>query len=139
MFGEPVAVLHERHTDRRTRPSLNELLTTLDYVSSCYSKVHIVLDGLDKCSDSDGTRSKLLAKLRSLQTKNDISLMATSRFVPKVVQFFKGFPMLEIQATDADVKQFVAGQINRLPHCVQRNISLQVEIQDRIVQAVDGI
>jgi hypothetical protein len=65
--------------------------------------------------------------------------MATSRFVPKVVQFFEGFPILEIRATDADVKQFVAGQMNRLPHCVQRNIGLQVEIQDRIVQAVDGM
>ena len=139
LFGEPVAALHKQHANRRTRPSLNELLTALDSVSSCYSKVYIVLDGLDECSDSDGTRSKLLAKFRSLQINTDISLMATSRFVPKVMQFFEGFPVLEIRAADADVKQFVAGQMNRLPHCVQRNIGLQVEIQYRIVQAVDGM
>jgi AAA domain len=139
LFGGPVAALYEQHADRRTRPSLDELLTALNSVSNCYSKVYIVLDGLDECSDSDGTRSELLAKLRSLQIKTDISLMATSRFAPKVVQFFEGFSMLEIRASDADVKQFVAGQMNRLPHCVQRNIDLQVEIQDRIVQAVDGM
>ena len=139
LFGEPVTALHKQHADRRTRPSLGELLAALNSVSSCYSKVYIILDGLDECSDSDGTCSELLAKLRSLQTKTDISLMATSRFMPKVIQFFEGFPMLEIQATNADVKQFVAGQMNRLPHCVQRNIDLQVEIQDRIVQAVDGM
>lgn len=139
LFGGPVAALHERHADRRTRPSLDELLTALNSVGSCYYKVYIVLDGLDECSDSDGTCSKLLAKLRSSQTKTDISLMATSRFMPKVVQFFEGFPMLEIRASDADVKQFVAGQMNRLPHCVHRNTSLQGEIQDRIVQAVDGM
>jgi len=138
-FGGPVAALYERHADRRTRPSLDELLTALNSVSSCYSKVYIVLDGLDECLDSDGTRSELLAKLRSLQTKIDISLMATSRFVPKVVQFFEGFPMLEIRASDADVKQFVAGQMSQLPNCVRRNIDLQVEIQDWIVQAVDGM
>jgi hypothetical protein len=47
--------------------------------------------------------------------------------------------MLEIRASDADVKQFVAGQMNSLPNYVRRNINLQVEIQDRIVQAVDGM
>jgi hypothetical protein len=65
--------------------------------------------------------------------------MATSRFVPMIVQSFEGFPVLEIRANDADIKQFVAGQMNRLPSCVQRNIDLQLEIQDRVAQAVDGM
>jgi Cdc6-like AAA superfamily ATPase len=139
MFGEPVAALYKRHADRRTRPSLDEILTALNSVINCYSKVYIILDGLDECTDSNGTRSEFLANLHSLQTKTGTSLMATSRFVPRIAQSFKGFPVLEIRAKDADVKQFVAGQMNRLPNCVQRNIDLQLEIQDRIVQAVDGM
>ena len=54
LLGESVTALHKRHADRRTRPSLDELLTTLDSISSCYSKIYIVLDGLDECSNSDG-------------------------------------------------------------------------------------
>ena len=131
--------LYKQHADRRSRPSLDEIISTLNSIISCYSKVYIVLDGLDECADKDGTRSELIAKLRSLQSGADINLMVTSRFVSRVEQSFKGFPMLEIRASDADVKQFVAGQMNRLPNYVRHNIDIQVEIQDRIVQAVDGM
>ena len=139
LFGEPVMALYKQHADRRSRPSLDEIISTLNSIISCYSKVYIVLDGLDECADKDGTRSELIAKLRSLQSRADINLMVTSRFVSRVEQSFKGFPMLEIRASDADVKQFVAGQMNRLPNYVRHNIDIQVEIQDRIVQAVDGM
>jgi len=131
--------LYKKHADRRSRPSLDEIITTLNSVVSYYSKVYIVLDGLDECADKDGTRSELITGLRSLQSRTNTNLMVTSRFITRVEQSFKGFPMLEIRASDADVKQFVAGQIYRLPNYIRRNIDLQVEIQDRIVQAVDGI
>ena len=139
LYGEPVATLHKRHANRRTRPSLDEICTALNSVINNYSKAYIIIDALDECTDSDGTRRELLTKLRHLQAKTDISLMATSRFVARIEQSFKGFPMLEIRASDADVTQFIAGHIHRLPKCVQRDPELQAEIQDRIVQAVDGM
>ncbi|OCK75533.1 ankyrin, partial [Lepidopterella palustris CBS 459.81] len=139
LFGEPLVTLYKQHSDRRTRPSLNEILSALLSVISNYSRVYIVIDALDECADTDGTRSKLLAELFGLRTKTDTSLMATSRFVPKVVQYFEGFPTLEIRASDDDVKQFVVGQMHRLPNCIRSNNELQTEIQDRIVRAVDGM
>jgi hypothetical protein len=139
LYGEPVATLHKRHADRRTRPSLDEICTALNSVLKNYSKAYIIIDALDECTDSNGTRSELLTILRNLQAKTNISLMATSRFVARIEQSFQGFPMLEIRASDADVTRFVAGHIHRLPKCVQRDPELQVETQDRIVQAVDGM
>jgi len=139
LYGEPVATLHNRHANRRARPSLDEIRTALNSVISNYSKVYIIIDALDECTDNDGTRTELLTILRSLQTKTNTSLMATSRFVARIEQSFQGFTRLEIRASDAGVKRFVAGQMHRLPKCVRRDPELQTEIQDGIVLAVNGM
>ncbi|RDL36103.1 Uncharacterized protein BP5553_06715 [Venustampulla echinocandica] len=140
LYGESLTALHTLHVNRRTRPSLDEICTTLNSVLKNYSKAYIIIDALDECTDSDGTRSKLLTVLRSsLQTKTDTRLMVTSRFVSRIEQSFQGSPMLEIRASEADVKRFVTGQLHRLPMCVQRDPELQAEIQDGIVMAVTGI
>ncbi|KFZ16979.1 hypothetical protein V502_04810, partial [Pseudogymnoascus sp. VKM F-4520 (FW-2644)] len=139
LYGEPVASLYKRHANRRTHPSLDEIRTALNYVLNNYSKSYIIIDALDECTDSDGTRSELLTILKNLQATTDISLMATSRFDARIEQSFQGSTMLEIRASDADVTRFVAGHIRRLPKCVRRDPELQAEIQDGIVQAVDGM
>lgn len=139
LYGEPVTSLHALHVDRRTRPSLNEICTALNSVLNNYSKTYIIIDALDECTDSDGTRSELLAVLRNLQAKTDTRLMVTSRFVSKIEQSFEESPMLEIRASEADVKRYVVGQLHRLPMCVQRDPELQTETQDGIVLAVDGM
>ncbi|OBT85043.1 hypothetical protein VE02_07148 [Pseudogymnoascus sp. 03VT05] len=139
LYGESVSTLYRLHTDRRTRPSLDEICTALDSVLNNYSKAYIVIDALDECSDGDGTRSELLTILRRLQAKTDTRLMVTSRFVSRIEQSFEGSLMLEIRASEADVKRYVTGQLHRLPMCIQRDPELQGETQDGIVLAVDGM
>jgi hypothetical protein len=138
-IADPVTRLYDLHTARKTRPSLEEIFGALQSVLTSYSTVYVIIDALDECTDKDGTRSQLLAKLRDLQQKTDLRLMGTSRFIPDIVREFNGMPILEIRASDADVKQFVAGQIYRLPKCIQRDNKLQGSVQDKIVEAVDGM
>ena len=135
--AEPVASLYDRHADRGTRPSLEEILNALQAVVSNYSKVYVVVDALDECLNHD--RTQLLAMLRNLQSKGNLSLMATSRFIPEVVQNFNLSPMLEVRASASDVKRFVAGQIYLFSGFVQRDSKLQNAIQDGISTAVDGM
>jgi hypothetical protein len=97
----------------------------------------VVVDALDECLNHD--RTQLLVMLRNLQSKGNLSFMATSRFIPEVEQQFTLSPILEIRADDSDVKRFVAGQMYRLPRCVQRDKELQVTIQDGISRAVEGM
>ncbi|OBT38813.1 hypothetical protein VE00_10966 [Pseudogymnoascus sp. WSF 3629] len=139
LYGEPVATLHKQHADRRTRPPLDEIRAALNSVVNSYSKAYIIIDALDECTDSDGTRSELLTILRNLQTATNTSLMATSRFVTRIEQSFQGSPMLEIRASDADVKRFVAGKMHQLPKCVQRDHELHIETQEGIIRAVGGM
>jgi Cdc6-like AAA superfamily ATPase len=134
-IAEPVTTLYERHASRRTRPSLEEILSALRAVVSNYSRVYVVVDALDECLD----HNQLLATLRDLQSGDNLSLMATSRFIPEVVHKFAHSSMLEIRAIDSDVKLFVAGQMDRLPRFVQRDDMLQKAIQDGITMAAGGM
>jgi hypothetical protein len=104
-----------------------------------YSAVYVVVDSLDECSDREGTRSRILNKIRDLQKETDLHLMVTSRFIPEIVEEFKHTPWLEVRATAADVRRFVVGKIYELPKCIQRDKELQELVQDKIAQAVDGM
>jgi hypothetical protein len=136
-IAEPVANLYDRHADRGTRPSLEEILSTLQAVFSRYSKVYVVVDALDECLNHN--RTQLLTILRDLQSKGSLSFMATSRFIPEVEQQFTSLPLLAVRANDFDVKRFIAGQMHLLSGFVQRDSDLQNAIQDGISTAADGM
>jgi len=136
--AEPTARLYDSYTNRMTRPSLEEIFHALQSVLNHYSSVYVI-DALDECSDKDSTHSQLLAKLHDLQCKTDLRLMVTSCFIPDIVVEFRLMSMLEVRASDADVEQFVGAQMYRLPKCVQRDDEPQGFVQDKIVEAVEGM
>jgi hypothetical protein len=137
LIVESVEQLHRKHANRGTKPSLDEVFNALQDVLAHYPTVYIVIDALDECQDI--ARRQFLAQIRKLQTGRDVRLMATSRFIPDIVEEFKKALKLEVQASDEDVKRFVAGQTHHLPRCIQRDPVLQELVQTKIVEAVDGM
>ncbi|KAF3031163.1 hypothetical protein E8E12_000410 [Didymella heteroderae] len=138
-IAQPLSGLYDHHQVRRTRLSLEETVSALRSVLGNYSKVYVVIDALDECPERDGTRSQLLKLCRSLQGQTDLRLMATSRHISDIVAEFKDMPQVEVRASNADVKRYVEGKIDRLAKCVQRDRDLQELVQYRIVEAVDGM
>jgi Cdc6-like AAA superfamily ATPase len=136
-IAKPLSSLYDRHEFPRTRPSVEETLSALQSVLAVYSRVYVVIDALDECIYDN--RHELLGKLRKLQSKTDLRLMATSRSIPDIVDQFNGTSKLEVRAEDADVKRFVVGQIKWLPGCVRRDDDLQNLVQNKIVEAVGGM
>ena len=136
---QPLSSLYDCHQVRRTRPSLDEMLSALRSVLGNYSKVYIVIDALDECRERDGTRSQLLKLCRDLQGQTDLRLMATSRHISDIVEEFKDTPQVEVRASNGDVRRYVVGKIDRLARCVQRDSNLQELVQDKVVEAVDGM
>jgi hypothetical protein len=136
-IAEPVTRLY--NDPKRTRLSLEQIHSALQSILTNYSMVYIVVDALDECQEKDGTHSQLLAKLRDLQRKADMRLMVTSRFIPHIENEFRLALRLEVRASDEDVKRFVIGQMYRLPKCIQRDNELQRFVQDKIVEAADGM
>jgi len=136
-----VSNLCDRHKDKGTRPSLQEISEALQVASVSYKKVFIVVDALDECKGTDGCRTKFLSELFILQTKQGVNLFVTSRLIPEIVDRFRSddIGFLEIRASDEDVKRYLEGHIGELPPFVQRNVKLREEIQTRISEAVDGM
>jgi len=136
---ESVKSLYERHKDKRTRPSFDEISNVLYSVVAGYSKTFIIIDALDECQASDGSRKRLLSEIFNLQTKTGVNLFATSRFIPEIMTEFEGSVLLEIRASDDDVRRYLDGKMSQLRPFVSRNFALQEEIKTEIIKAIDGM
>jgi chaperonin cofactor prefoldin len=134
-----VKALYDQHKDKRTRPLIDELSRALQSVSAMYSRVFIIVDALNECQTSDGCRSRLLSEIFNLQIRHGTNILATSRFIPDIVDRFKGNVTLEIRASSEYVEKYLEGYMKQLPSFVQRNQRLQEDIKTRISEAVDGM
>ncbi|RYP66703.1 hypothetical protein DL771_007636 [Monosporascus sp. 5C6A] len=137
-IAAPMTRIYDHHS-KRIRPSLDDISGALQSACSSYTAVHIVVDALDECADKDGERGRLINKLRELQATTDVRLLFTSRFMPEITQNFQSNAILEVCASEEDVRRFVEGQMPRLPNCIQRDQQLKNAVQNKIVEAVDGM
>jgi Cdc6-like AAA superfamily ATPase len=136
---DSMKTLYDRHKDKQTRPSLDEILGVLHSVAVVYSRVYIVVDALDECQISDGCRQRFLSGLFNLRAKYGVNLFATSRPISSIEKEFEGSTILEIRASEEDVRKYLEGHMFRLPGFVVRSLKLQEEIKANIVKAVDGM
>jgi Cdc6-like AAA superfamily ATPase len=136
---ELVGQLHKQHTSQKTRPTARDIVKILRAAIMEFSTVYFVIDALDECSADDGTRRRFVKDLEALQLDTDLRLMITSRNIPQVVDQFADALKIEVRAHDEDVKDFLAGQLDQLPRCVQKDAALQKEIQEKIAGVIDGM
>jgi hypothetical protein len=108
-------------------------------VAAAYSRVFIIVDALDECQISDGCRQRFLSCLFKLQEKCGINLFATSRPILGIEKEFDGNTVLEIRASEEDVRRYLEGHMFRLPGFVVRSLELQEEAKTNIIKAVDGM
>lgn len=133
--------LYKRHIHKKTRPSVEELCSLLHTVTDTYSRVFIVVDALDECTNTNGTRDSLLSELFHLQaqSKTVVCLLATTREISEILNQFGDCVKQEIRANDGDVSTYINGQISRLAPCVARRNDLQNEIKTNIIEAANGM
>jgi Cdc6-like AAA superfamily ATPase len=134
-----VKILYEHHQQKRTRPLFDELSRALQSVAAMYSRVFIIVDALDECQASDGCRARFLSEIFTLQAKARANLFATSRHISNIEKAFKRSTLIEIRASEEDVRRYLDGHVLRLPGFVTRSPDLQEEIKAAIVKAVDGM
>jgi len=125
--------LYNRHKMKQTRPSFDEISKALQSVAVVYSTVFIVIDALDECQ----VRTRLLSEIFSLQIKSGASIFATSRFIPDIIEKFRGSTSVEIRATEEDVQRYLDGRISESESVVLK--SCREDIKTEITKAVDGM
>lgn len=101
--------MYKKHQSQYTHPSLSDLLTALSKACKLYTRVYIVPDALDECSDE--TRWELMEKLREIEPQ--IHLLVTSRHRDSIEEEARNFERLEIKANKADLEQFVDHNIRK--------------------------
>ena len=131
--------LYERHQKNRTRPLFNEICEALQSMTAIYSSVFIIVDALDECQTSDACRTIFLSAIFTLQAKTRANLFVTSRYIPNIKKEFEGSTLLEIQASEEDIRRYLDGNMLQLPGFVTRSPKLQEEIKATIVKAVHGM
>lgn len=132
--------LYDRHKPKGTRPVINDLVKVFQSIcGSRYRKVYLVIDALDECQVSDGSRTTLVKRILDIQAKCNLNLLVTSRFSPDITEHFRSTPMLEIRATKADVERYLHGNLAVLPSFVSRDQILQEQLSSGIAEAADGM
>ena len=130
--------LYQRHAMPGTRPSGSELQKLLVSTASMFSSLFIVIDALDECSET--SRSALGSNLHSILP--NANLFYTSRRLSDIERMFKGYPRLEIRASDSDVQRYISDRIpheTRLARHIEADSSLKEVISDVIVRKSDGM
>ncbi|KAL6705251.1 hypothetical protein ACN47E_007211 [Coniothyrium glycines] len=138
-LSQSIRAFYEWHDKGQRRPSVVDITNALRQEALVFSRVFIVVDALDECSTEDSCRAALLAELFTIRDTCRVNLLATSRWLPEITDHFDKDDILEVQASQADVRKYLDSQIPRLPKFIVRNISLQEEIRSKIVECVDGM
>lgn len=134
---ESIKDLYNRHRVKRTRPSINEMLTVLQSVILLYSRIFIVVDALDECQESSGCRARLISELFNLQRSNGANIFTTSRFIPDIMDKFKGSREVEIRAHDEDVRKYLKSQIMQCGSALLK--ARYEEVTTEITKVVQGM
>jgi hypothetical protein len=93
-------------------------------VVAAYSRAFIIINTLNECQTSNGCRQKFLLGLSNLYAKCRANLFATSRPILSIKKEFKGNIILEIRASEGDVRRYLEGHIFRLLGFVVRSLKL---------------
>jgi hypothetical protein len=139
-LSEQITDLRRSHSTKQTRPSLDEYSRCLQSEISRFPKVFIVIDALDECIESNGTRRVLLDEFQKLQSH--VHLLVTSRLIVSIEQDFADALRLEICASDEDIRRYLEGRIgkeDRLKRLIKADLILQNSLIDTIVENAKGM
>jgi len=129
--------LYDQHKTKRTRPSLEEILRTLQFVAAMYSRVFIIIDALDECQVSDSCRTRFLTEIFAFQAKCGANIFATSRSIPEIITKFNDSTSIEIRARDEDVRKYLDSHISQSESTILK--AHREEIKTKITKAVGGM
>jgi hypothetical protein len=136
---DSIKSLYEKHVNKKTKPSFDELSTTLSITAAKYSRVFIIVDALDECQESSSSRTKFLSEIFKLQATSGVNFFATSRPISEVSSKFEGCIKQEIRATNEDVRRYLDGHMLPRREFLKENLELQDEIKTKIVDATKGM
>ncbi|KAH6958097.1 ankyrin repeat protein [Fusarium avenaceum] len=141
----PAAVqfLYDAHWSERTRPSLQQILDTLQAVIVEFSRVFIVIDALDDCGVVEGSRETIFLELARLQQQHGINVLVTLRDESKIKLEmelnFSNLVFLDLPASEHDIAEYAEEYLSHLPGPFHENGALRDFAKTVILKSADGV
>ena len=129
--------LYERHQDRITSPTTDEISQPLSTITKSHETVCCIIDALDECPES--LRWELVESLQS--SGPTLRVMVTSRYVDSIAEELDNYQPFEIRVNKADIELFIEKQSrrnNKLQKTVERSPSLRNDIKQRVVNTAEN-
>ncbi|KAF3142121.1 hypothetical protein TWF703_001344 [Orbilia oligospora] len=136
--GNPAAIANEPLM-RDVLNQVDDITKALQFATTKYSRVFIIIDALDECQTSDYCRGNFLSEVFRLYTHCGVNMFATSRHIQEIIAQFEleGDTTLEIRAHEEDIRSYLDDQIkqSRRP-ILLKNCEV---IKSEIARIVDGM
>lgn len=130
---------YDEHKGSNTDPNAKKVFEVFKAQCDSWSRIFIVIDALDECSEKDGTRQAVISGLLALQGSKRINILVTSRPIPSILYDFEVSERLDIRANSADIETYLLGQMDRFPKRILAEKDLRAKIISEIVDAADGM
>lgn len=135
-----VSSLYALHKKYNTHPTLPQITDIFRQVCSRYTAVHIVVDALDECAETEESAIDLIKAVQALGS--NVKLMCTSRFSTTFDTFFEKATRLQISARNEDIRTFLKAHIqqhSRLSAHVRADVNLEEEVITAITEEAQGM
>ncbi len=132
---EDIISLRSYHWRTGTRPALTDWTRLLQLQARRFSTTCIVIDALDECSETNGTRDKFMAAIRDLQPY--VHLLITSRYMSSIENELGEGMHMEISASNDDIRRYLQSRVqneSRLNRLIRGDQDLQATIISSIVK-----
>jgi hypothetical protein len=139
-ISDETLALYRHHTMRNSKPTLEELFTCLQSEARHSSRVFVIIDALDECSEDSGTRDSFVAGLGQL--KSILHLLVTSRLnfmIDSIESDLRIVARVDIYARSEDIVRYLQYRIHRSRKYLQMNSDLRDDIIGNIVKEANGM
>ena len=138
-ISESLKSYYDEHKGSNTDPNAKQAFEVLRAQCDNWSRIFIVIDALDECSERDATRGRVIEGLVSLRGSKRINILVTSRPIPSILCEFEVSERLNIRANPTDIQRFLLGQMDRFAKRILAEKDLQAKIISAVVDAADGM
>jgi hypothetical protein len=98
-----------------------------------FEKVYVIVDALDECTEANGVREELLEGI--MQLPKFVSVMITSRHIPRIEIYSRDASQLTIRAHKDDIQLHVRSRLSK-EKIWGRRIRLDSILQSKIANSV---
>lgn len=135
-----IPVIYNQHKQYGTRPTQAQVTEILGKLVAKLTTLHIVVDALDECAESEENALQFMMTVCSLGS--NVKVLCTSRPSTTFAEYFGQSKRLQISAQNEDIAMFIDAQIRqkyRLSRHVRADPGLREEIVRTIIQESQGM